>query len=108
MSDCVQREFEVPCDLEAAWDHVIDPSWLGEEGEVDLRPEGEGWVRDQGTTRYLVVEEVDEQRRLVYRWASFTDAPSLVEIELAPSSAGTRISITESPLQACAQLVGTR
>ena len=108
MIERVQREFEVPCDLEAAWNHVIDPSWLGEEGELEARPDGEGWVRDRETTRYLVVEEVDEQRRLVYRWASFTDAPSLVEIDLAPSGAGTRISITESPLEARAQLVGAR
>jgi len=43
---------------------------------------------------------VEEARRFVYRWASFSDEPSRVEIELEPVPTGTRISISESPLQA--------
>jgi uncharacterized protein YndB with AHSA1/START domain len=100
MRDILYRELEVPCSADEAWTHVIDPSWLGEDGEWDAVAGGEGWVTSEGDTRYLVVEEVEEARRFVYRWASFSDEPSRVEIELEPVPTGTRISISESPLQA--------
>ena len=82
MRDILYRELEVPCSADEAWTHVIDPSWLGEDGEWDAVAGGEGWVTSEGDTRYLVVEEVEEARRFVYRWASFSDEPSRVEIEL--------------------------
>lgn len=103
MRDILFRELEVPCSVEEAWTHVIDPSWLGDEGEFAAVEGADGWVTSDGDTRYLVVEEVDEARRLVYRWASFTDEPSRVAIELEPVPAGTRISISEAPLQARSQ-----
>jgi len=99
MNDMVHREVELPCSSEEAWDHVTDPSWLGENGSLDALEGAEGWVNDGGETRYLVVEEVEVERRLVYRWASFTDAPTRVEIDLEPSGGGTRISITERPME---------
>jgi len=94
------REVDVPCDVEAAWQHVIDPSWLGDDGELDVVPGGEGWVSEGDETKYLVVEEVDDERHLSFRWASFVDAPSRVEINLEPTLEGTRIAISESPLEA--------
>jgi uncharacterized protein YndB with AHSA1/START domain len=100
MRDILYHELEVPCSADEAWTHVIDPSWLGEDGEWDAVAGGEGWVTSEGDTRYLVVEEVEEARRFVYRWASFSDEPSRVEIELEPVPTGTRISISESSLQA--------
>ena len=100
MRDVIYRELEVPCSVEEAWGHVIDPSWLGDGGDLDAAAGAEGWVRSDGDTFYLVVEEVDDAHRLVYRWASFSDEPSRVEIELEPVPAGTRISISESPLNA--------
>lgn len=100
MRDILYREVDVPCDVEEAWRHVIDPAWLGDKGELDAVPGGEGWVNDGEETKYLVVEEVDGERHLVYRWASFTDEPSRVEIDLEPTSKGTRISIRETPLEA--------
>ena len=103
MSDILYREFEVPCTLDEAWDHVVDPTWLGDEGELEPREGAEGWVLSDGDVKYLLVEEAQEARRLVYRWASFSDVPSRVEIELAPGVDGTRISISESPLAANAQ-----
>jgi uncharacterized protein YndB with AHSA1/START domain len=103
MRDILHKEVELPCDVEEAWAHVITPSWLGDDGELTAVPGSEGWVSSGDDIRYLVVEEVDEERRLAYRWASFTDEPTRVEIELSPSSTGTRISISESPLTARAQ-----
>jgi|GEM_PF-1178302 len=100
MRDILYHEVDVPCDAEAAWQHVIDPSWLGDDGELDIVVSGEGWVSEDGETKYLVVEEVDDERHLSFRWASFVDAPSRVDIDLEPTLEGTRISITESPLEA--------
>jgi activator of Hsp90 ATPase-like protein len=100
MRDILHRVVELPCPVEEAWDHVLDPSWLGDEGEVDTTEGGEGWVRDGEDTKYVFVEEVIEDERFVYRWASFIDEPSRVEIELAPTSDGTRVEIIESPLRA--------
>ena len=100
MKDIVHRELEVPCSVEEAWSHVTDPSWLGDDGEVDAVVGTEGWVTSDGHTRYIVVEEVDDAHRFVYRWASFRDEPSRVEIELESVPAGTRIVISETPLQA--------
>ena len=99
MNDMVHREVELPCSSEEAWQHVTDTSWLGDDGSLDALEGAEGWVDDGEETRYLVVEEVEVERRLVYRWASFTDAPTRVEIDLEPSSGGTRISITEGPIE---------
>ena len=55
------------------------------------------------TCDYLIVEEVDEENRLVYRWATFAEEPSRVEIELTPTDEGTRISISESPIEVRAE-----
>jgi uncharacterized protein YndB with AHSA1/START domain len=103
MRDILHKEVEVPCGTKEAWSYVIDPSWLGDDGELLAVPGSEGWVKSGGDIRYLVVEEVEEERRLAYRWASFTEEPTRVEIELSPTSEGTRISISESPLQAKAR-----
>ncbi len=103
MSDILHREVEVPCPVEEAWEHVVDPSWLGRDGTLEPFVGGEGWVADDDGTRYLLVEEVKEFERLVYRWASFDDAPSRVEIELTPVEGGTRISIVETPVDVRAQ-----
>lgn len=100
MNDSLHRELEIPCGVEEAWEHVIDPSWLGDEGQMDAVVGAQGWVRSDGETRFLVVEEVEETRRLAFRWASFRDEPSRVEIELEPLREGTRVVISESPLAA--------
>jgi uncharacterized protein YndB with AHSA1/START domain len=91
---------ELPCPVEETWDIVLDPSWLGDEGEVNAEEGGEGWVREGDETRWMLVEEVVEGERFTYRWASFIDEPSRVEITLSPTDEGTRVDIVESPLQA--------
>jgi Activator of Hsp90 ATPase homolog 1-like protein len=100
MRDILHRSVELPCPIEETWDIVLDPSWLGDEGEVDAHEGGEGWVREGDDTRWLLVEEVVEGERFTYRWASFSDEPSRVEITLSPIEEGTRVDIVESPLQA--------
>ncbi len=45
----------------------------------------------------VVVEEVDDERRLVFRWASATEAPTVVELDLRPTRRGTHLTIVERP-----------
>lgn len=99
MSDAIQRSVDLPASPEDVWSKVTRHDWLGDDGEIDLRPGGEGWIECEGAARYLVVEEVDEPRRFVFRWATFTDEPTRVEIDLAPSEEGTRVTVTELPLR---------
>jgi uncharacterized protein YndB with AHSA1/START domain len=103
MTDTVHRELELPCSPREAWEHVIDPSWLGDDGEMPMVPGADGWISEGDDVHYLIVEEVDEENRLVYRWATFADEPSRVQIELTPTPEGTRISISESPVAVRAQ-----
>ena len=103
MTDTVHRELDLPCSPREAWSHVIDPSWLGDDGEMPTTPGADGWISDDGDVHFLIVEEVDEENRLVYRWATYHDEPSRVEIELTPIDVGTRISISETPLDVKAQ-----
>lgn len=98
MNETVHREVDLPCSSEEAWDFVTDPSWLGDEGNIDAVPGAEGWVIDGDETRFILIEEVDEGRRLSYRWASFGEEPTRVEVELTPIDGGTRISISEGPI----------
>lgn len=103
MTDTVHRELDLPCSPSEAWEHVIDPSWLGDDGDLPTTPGSDGWISEGDDVHYLIVEEVDEANRLVYRWATFADEPSRVEIELTPTSAGTRITISESPIEVRAE-----
>jgi uncharacterized protein YndB with AHSA1/START domain len=103
MTDIVHRELDLPCSPREAWEHVVNPSWLGDDGVLPTTPGSDGWISDGDDVRYLIIEEVDEENRLVYRWATFADEPSRVEIELTPTAEGTRISISESPIEVKAQ-----
>jgi uncharacterized protein YndB with AHSA1/START domain len=99
MTDIVYRELDLPCSPSEAWEYVTDPSWLGDDGDLAMVPGADGWISDGDDVHYLIVEEVDEESRLVYRWATFAEEPSRVAIELTPTSEGTRISISESPIE---------
>lgn len=98
MTDTVERAVELPCPPNEAWEYIIDSAWLGDDGNMEAVPGAEGEVIDDGEDRFLLVEEVEPARRLVFRWASFGDPPSRVEIELTPLDEGTKIRITEMPI----------
>jgi uncharacterized protein YndB with AHSA1/START domain len=103
MTETVEREVDLPCAPDEAWEYIIDSAWLGDDGEMEVVPGAEGKVIDDGEERFLLIEEVEPAERLVFRWASFGDPPSRVEIELKPLDEGTKIKITEMPISARAQ-----
>ena len=111
----VEREVQLDdVDAELAWELLTRTedleAWLGAEVDLDATPGGSGRVVDaDGTVRRLVVEEVDEGRRLSWRW--WTEAPaaaesdtdaqwgaSRVEITLTPNDDGTAFRVVETPL----------
>jgi len=106
----VETEFDA--DPSTVWRVLTEPKsmgeWLGGPVEFTLEPGAEGTLgdddadidRDSGdVATVLVVEEVDDERRLVFRWASATEAPTVVELDLRPVGGRTRLTIVERPLR---------
>lgn len=106
----VETEFDA--DPSTVWRALTEPDsmseWLGRPVEFTLEPGAEGTLggafdgeddRDRGTATVVVVEEVDDERRLVFRWASATQAPTVVELDLQPVGPRTRLTIVERPLR---------
>lgn len=103
--ETVERTVTLPTDLEDAWALITRPedlaSWLGDEVQLDPTPGAAGRVVERdGTDRALVVERVEEGRRLSWRWwpeAGPEGAASRVEITLTPTEAGTVVRVVEAP-----------
>lgn len=99
----IEREVTLPTDVDAAWHLLSRPddlaAWLGAEVDLDLSPGAAGIVVDHdGTTRRLVVDEVDAGRRVSWTWwpDDEAEAASRVEITLLPLAEGTAVRVVES------------
>jgi uncharacterized protein YndB with AHSA1/START domain len=96
----VTREEEFEASADEVWRALTDENilqqWLAEEVELDPREGGSVRVRDDGEERHGRVEDVDEGRRLAFTWARDGELPTLVEFELVPAVAGTRLIVTET------------
>ena len=88
----LNREITVPAAPDEVWDSLAEPAWLGEDASIDLRPAGE--VR--AGERSGFVEEVDEQRRLVFWWSRPREDATRVEIELEAAGDETVVRVLES------------
>lgn len=100
----VETEFDA--DPSQVWRVLTEPEsmgeWLGRPVEFALEPGAEGTIGhgdDAVGPTVLVVEEVDDERRLVFRWASATEAPTVVELDLRPIGPRTHLTIVERPLR---------
>jgi uncharacterized protein YndB with AHSA1/START domain len=100
----VETEFDA--DPSRVWRALTEPDamgeWLGRPVEFTLEAGAEGTVGgddDATGPTVLVVEEVDEERRLVFRWASATEAPTVVELDLRPIGRRTHLTIVERPVR---------
>ena len=102
--DVVTRTVLIPAGPEEVWDALVDPArledWFAD--EVDggaLVPDGEVVFRwEGGCERIAVVEQADEPRRLVFRWAEVDGEESRVSFELVEDGPGTRVTVVESEL----------
>ena len=100
----IQRSVDLPAEPDRAWGLLVDPdeqeAWLGREVDLLARPGHAGSVIDHdGTHRRLVVEEVEEGRRIAWTWwpSDGDGAASRVEITLEPLEEGTRVTVVEQP-----------
>ncbi len=87
---CVTREIVLPVPRERAWELVTDEDelreWLADDVEFDAE-EGAPMRADE---RDGVVEVVDAEERIVFRWGE-----SRVECRLDDHPGGTRFTVTE-------------
>ena len=102
MDAAIERQVNLPVELEDAWGLLTQPAdlagWLGAEVELDPTPGRGGRVVDHdGTVRRLVVETVEAGRRIAWRWWSEDDADEVshVEITLVPTDTGTSVQVVE-------------
>ena len=101
---CVTREIVLPVPRERAWELVTEEDelreWLAD--DVELAPEEGARLRvawASGEAREGVVEEVEDRRRLRFRWDDdATGVPSRVEWTLDDAPGGTRVVVEERPL----------
>jgi uncharacterized protein YndB with AHSA1/START domain len=83
----VTREVEVQAGTDEVWSALAEPElralWLDD---------------DDARSREVRLDEVDDGRRLVWTWWQPDDeaAASTVEIVLAPTAGGTRVTVTET------------
>ena len=98
------REITLPATAEEVWRSLSEPTWLGEDASIDLRPNGE--VRAGERTGF--VEEADEPRRLVFWWSEQGAEATRVELELAEEDEETRVRVVESRPLALLDLYGAQ
>jgi uncharacterized protein YndB with AHSA1/START domain len=106
MDDAITRSVTLDTDAAAAWALLTRPEdlagWLGTDVVLDPTPGAAGAVTDHdGTRRRLVVDEVDEGRRITWRWWNDDDAAgSQVELTVTPGTDGTLVTVIERPMPA--------
>ncbi len=98
----VEKEIVLPVERDRAWELMTEEpeAWLAD--EVELEPEPGAPLRvawADGEVREGEVEEVEEERRLRFRWDDgATGVPSRVEWTLDDAPGGTRVTVEERPL----------
>ncbi len=100
------RQVVIPVSPSELWNALTEPdevaTWFGSQVEWDLRPGGQArFLTDDGTVRGGVVDDVEPQRHLSFRWWPEGDdgsAASQVSYDLEPEDDGTLLTVTEEPL----------
>jgi uncharacterized protein YndB with AHSA1/START domain len=108
----VTRSVILPAAPDVVWTTITTPEelsvWFGEVLELDARAGGSVLVRDpDGATRRGTVDAVEPGRRLVFRWRRLTGigvglevgGASRVTLSLEPDPGGTRLTVTEEPVE---------
>jgi uncharacterized protein YndB with AHSA1/START domain len=96
------REITLPATAEEVWRSLEEPAWLGDDASIELHPDGEVHVGD----RTGFVEEVEEERRLVFWWAAPDEDSTRVELELEEDAGVTHVRVIESRPLAMLDLYG--
>jgi uncharacterized protein YndB with AHSA1/START domain len=96
------REITLPATAEEVWRSLEEPAWLGDDASIELHPDGEVHAGD----RTGFVEEVEEERRLVFWWAAADEDSTRVELELEEEDGFTHVRVVESRPLALLDLYG--
>ena len=88
----LNREITLPASADEVWDALAEPAWLGEEASIEFRLAGE--VRAGERTGF--VEEIVEERRLVFWWSRPEEDATRVEIGLEEAGEETILRVVES------------
>jgi uncharacterized protein YndB with AHSA1/START domain len=96
------KEITLPASPEEVWESLAEPTWLGEDASIDLRPDGDVSAGD----RTGFVEEAEEPSRLVFWWSAPGEDATRVELELEPEGDDTRVRVIESRPLAMLDLYG--
>jgi uncharacterized protein YndB with AHSA1/START domain len=96
----VERDVVLPVTRERAWELITEPAeleeWLADEVEFEAEegaPLRVSW--DGGDSRDGVVEAVEPEERVVFRWGDERIGDSRVEWRLDDHPEGTRFIVTE-------------
>ncbi|HEX9417288.1 MAG TPA: SRPBCC domain-containing protein [Gaiellaceae bacterium] len=97
----VTRELVLPAPPDEVWEELTDPErleeWFASEVELEVEEGGEGHFRwENGEERHAVVEEVEEGRRLGYRWTDEDGNETHVGFTIEEVDEGTRVVVTET------------
>ncbi len=116
----VTRDVVIPASREAVWEALtrLDrlAGWLGEVVELEPRAGGSVIVREaDGSTRRGLVEHVEPEHELVFRWRRLAGAGPTLEVgeatrvafALEDAPAGTRLVVTEEPAPLVSARVGS-
>jgi uncharacterized protein YndB with AHSA1/START domain len=96
------REITLPASADEVWRTLEEPLWLGEDATIELHPDGEVHAGD----RTGFVEEVEEERRLVFWWAAPDEDSTRVELSLEEDGDVTHVRVIESRPLAMLDLYG--
>jgi len=88
----LKREITLPAEPSEVWASLTEPAWLGDDASIELRRAG--GVRAGERTGF--VEEIVEDRRLVFWWSRPEEDATRVEIELEDAGAETVVRVVES------------
>jgi uncharacterized protein YndB with AHSA1/START domain len=98
----LSREITLPAPAEDVWRSLAEPTWLGQDASIELRPDGE--VRAGDRTGF--VEEVEEPSRLVFWWSKPGEDATRVELDLEEDGDETHVRVVESHPLALLDLYG--
>jgi uncharacterized protein YndB with AHSA1/START domain len=109
----VERDVVLPVTRERAWELITEPAeleeWLGDEVHFEAEegaPLRVAW--NDGDARDGVVEAVEEQERVVFRWGDAREGDSRVEWRLDDHPEGVRFTVIEHRVGDDARVWGPR
>jgi uncharacterized protein YndB with AHSA1/START domain len=112
MTPSIRREVRLPASPSEVWQALTDPAalaeWFANEVELDARPGQTGVFRwHDGSERRAVVDLVDPERAFGFSWQDEQGRTTRVRLLLREADDGTRLTVTETPVEPrAAALVG--